>query len=219
LNFFGHYYIDGIKANPFYNFGLVYPDLFRDLLREKALKKTIAPESSDLLQLNAGITQHINRDKWFHHTSVFVNGDQFMKDEFAKSGLDLLIPRSWFLAHVFFELALDRQLVIHYPERVDAFYDDLEIIKLEINKTVDWFCNYGQFEKMSERLKRISQDKYIFAYTNNEMLISALWRVYKQAGLSTELLKTEQINMELSNILTLSDKSELFHPQLLDKHI
>jgi hypothetical protein len=43
--------------------------------------------------------------------------------------------------------------------------------------------------------------------------------VYKQAGLSTELLKTEQINMELSNILTLSDKSELFHPQLLDKNI
>jgi hypothetical protein len=219
LNFFGHYYIDSKDEDPYYNFGLVYPDLFRDLLREKALKKKIEPESPDLLKLNAGIIQHINRDKWFHHTAVFVNGDQFMKDEFTKSGLDQLIPRSWFLAHVFFELALDRQLVIHYPERVNAFYDDLELIKLELNKTAGWFCNYGQFEKLSERLKRISQDKYIFAYTNNEMLISALWRVYKQAGLSTELLKTEQINMELSNILTLSDKSELFHPQLLDKNI
>lgn len=216
MNFFGHYYIDGKADDPYFNFGLVYPDLFRDLLREKALKRNIEPESQKLLKLNAGIIQHINRDKWFHHTAIFVKGDQFMKDEFAKSGLDQLIPRSWFLAHVFFELALDRQLVIHYPERVEAFYADLDFLKQNIKEAEQWFCNYGQFEKLSERLKRISQDKYIFAYTNNEMLISALWRVYKQAGLKTEFMKMEKINMELSNILTLSDNSELFHPQLLD---
>ncbi|MBI3882715.1 MAG: hypothetical protein HY305_00400, partial [Sphingobacteriales bacterium] len=103
------------------------------------------------------------------------------------------INRKWFLAHILFEMMLDRILVKHHENVCHSFYNDLNLVDTNIlsdfikqfaHKDIRQFMlNYHHFCKV----------KYLFGYAADHSFMYSIGRVYKQAT-SLELTMSDKLN-------------------------
>lgn len=220
MNFFSHYYLDHKEGNTVYNFGLIYPDLFRDLYKLKEPSIFFNKENSDsldedLINFSQGISMHLYRDSIFHPSLFFADLQIQVKSVLIQHLEIKDIPRYWFFIHVLSEMFVDRKLVALYPREAKQMYVELELCVKQFNSKRDWFKEKKNFEVFMSRMQKITLDKHIFAYTNNEMFLSTLWWVYKKAGLNimSDSLKKE-IDLKLNVALHDLDKIEIDLPKL-----
>lgn len=174
--------------------GLVFPDLFRDLYRKHIPSRDINNYSETAFEFIKGMRMHIERDKFFHHCDYFHKGEELLKVFFQQKMIIDKIPRSWFMAHVLTELLTDKFLVIHEKNCVERFYEDMYNTMDDIKTVNELFKDSIHKTVFLSRMRLIHQDKFIFAYANNEKLIAALWRVYERAGIG--------VAMEVKNNIT-----------------
>ncbi|MBX2985633.1 MAG: hypothetical protein KF882_06670 [Bacteroidia bacterium] len=187
MNFFGHYFTDSQKGKAWYNMGLVFPDLFRDLYRKHVPERDKREYSTQALEFIKGMKSHIERDKMFHNCEYFIHAEEELKKAFYEKGIFEKIPRAWFMAHVLTELLTDKQLVIDFPEKVKVFYDDM-YTTIGDEAIVDELFDNAVFKTVFlSRMRLIHHDKFIFAYANNEKIIATLWRVYERAKINVSM--------------------------------
>ena len=85
VNFLSHYYFDHQEGNPYFNLGLIFPDIVRNFVRGSKLNFTIDMKdtpSADSLQ--KGCIQHVQSDKIFHAWDGFIEAMDFATDFIAK---------------------------------------------------------------------------------------------------------------------------------------
>jgi DNA primase large subunit len=208
LNFFGHFFLDGDNQRPWHSLGLVYPDLYRDLFKQNLpdsnfLRNT---KAKNIANFSEGIQKHLSRDKEFHSNAMFSKNYEAIKSIYIKENLHTLLPRYWFGIHVFMELMIDRIIVRENPEAVSIFYQHMQEVLAHSSQKDEIFENDHHHSFFLKRLERIYHDKYIFAYTNNEMFIRAFWGVYNRVGIKVE----EKLKLEISTLLEdITQKIEL----------
>lgn len=222
MNFFSHYFLDHKKDNVLYNFGLIYPDLFRDLYKRHEptilfKMEEYTSSNNDFLNFSNGVAMHLQRDASFHGSMFFIDLQNQVKSVLIQHFDVKDIPRYWFFIHALTEMLIDRKLVESYPKEASQMYEELEKCSKDFTSKRDWFKENTNFELFISRMHKITLDKHIFAYTNNEMFISTLWWVYKKAGLKilSESVKSK-IDQKLNLALNDLDKIKIELPKLTE---
>lgn len=186
MNFIAHYYLEENNENPYFNLGLVMPDLVRIFLKGKHIFPSRIDSSlltENILQINEGSKIHMEQDKVFHNSEYFHAMMDFSKDSFKRNGVSGLIPKSWFLAHIALELILDRYLIKKLDGIVEEFYSSIETTDvLEIRA----FLEIHSVEKVDlfmEKWGQFISDRYLHKYTEDDQLVFALNKVCQRAGI------------------------------------
>lgn len=177
MNFLSHYFVRHEPGNPNFNLGLILPDLFRG-----SIKKYELPNGADHAILE-GCLAHIRDDKKFHSSWFFEKGSEACLVELKNSlGLEEL-ERKWFLAHILFEMLMDRILVRHCPGLATKFYSDLNSInKLDVQQFLISH-QVNEFESLIRRFELFRGAAYIKNYTDNNLFGYSLTRVMMRVGL------------------------------------
>jgi hypothetical protein len=190
LNFFAHFFTDHEEARYHYNAGLVLPDLIRNFLPGKRFRKEIVvPEhldNDDVQELFLGSCRHLERDKQFHRSEFFKQGEAELRTLFKEHNLGNQIPRIWLASHLVLELMLDRVLMKQHPELLDRFYESME--KTE-SRALDQLLHASLQSTdpvFHSRWERFVELKYLYHYTDDDAFTYSLMRIYMGAGVSGE---------------------------------
>jgi hypothetical protein len=169
-----------------YTLGLILPDLLRNANKNTRLPKTLPSnilyQKSGLLALDYGAKVHQATDGVFHGAAFFEQATHQIKAILSAQTF-AAIDRPSFLAHIMFELALDRQLMFLNPNLAAEFYDNLSQTK---DKTI---CKYLADNNIQENhiqnfllfLREFNKHKYLHSYTDNSQIAFALCRIYQRA--------------------------------------
>ena len=181
LNFLSHYFIHHKIDNPYFNLGLILPDLARGSIKKyRELNDDFSINQRNLFN---GCLAHLEDDKKFHSSHFFETGTAICLDA-IKSNADLKnIERKWFLGHILFEMMMDRLLIRHYHGIGKQFYADLNLI--DIPELDGFLKKQGLVEtdRMCRMFHYFREASYILNYTDNNLFGYSLSRVMMRAGL------------------------------------
>lgn len=186
MNFIAHYYFEENNVNPYFNLGLVMPDLVRIFLKGKHIFPSRIDSSTlsdNINQINEGSKIHMEQDKVFHNSTYFHKMMDFSKSSFKNNGVNELIPKSWFLAHIALELILDRHLIKNLDGIVEEFYSSIEATdRVDIKLFLEIHA-VENIPKFMEKWDLFISERYLFKYVLDDQLVFALNKVYQRAGI------------------------------------
>lgn len=179
LNYLSHYYIDHQLSNHYYNAALFLPDFTRKCARGYEVQ---SPDlNNNQLALQLGCISHLKADKAFHSSVFFKKYSQQLNIELQNFKPLAHLNRKWFLAHIIFEMLIDRLLVKYFPGTCHSFYNDLNQID---TKTLNNFVlrfSYKNIDSFIQNFNHFCKVKYLFGYAFDEGFIYSIVRVYKEA--------------------------------------
>lgn len=204
MNYFSHFFVDGITNQHEYNTGLLLPDITRGKI--KSFRQQLVFNSSQNEQFFKGCTAHYAADKKFHASAFFndllnqssslINGAPFSAN----------LNRKWFLAHILAELMLDRILVKKFPKMLNDFYISLQAI--DDIQLAEFLKLYGlvDLDSFFEFFNHFRKVQYIYYYTDNNKFVYSLNRIMIKAGVSAiddlDQLVLQDVILQLEEKLT-----------------
>ncbi len=193
MNYLSHFYLDHVAGNPYFNVGLLLPDIAKDQV--KTFKVTV----SDLIpvhkEIQLGCLRHYKSDKIFHASSFFMDNMHWINEELKNTAISNLVQRKWFIAHIMMELMVDRQIVKNEPAMVDDFYGNLLLVdEIQLN---NYLLKFGAIdpENFIVRFNHFRTVKYIYYYADNNKFVYSLNRIMMRAGLQ-EMNQSDKSIME-----------------------
>lgn len=186
MNFLSHYYFDHKDNDPYYNFGLLLPDLTRNFVPgSRVFPLTGHQFYNEQLRLNQGCERHVNSDKIFHSWEGFEDLMHQVKTEFRKDE-NIRPERDWFVAHIFVELMIDHHLLNRFPELASDLYNSYQ--KLNTPEVLVYLDNFGlnsaQKQRFGNGFDRFMDARYLESYARPESIIYALERICNKMGIS-----------------------------------
>jgi len=183
MNYFSHFYFDHLTGNHEYNTGLILPDFTR-----KWIKKRI-PEKPDEINIHqqsfaGGWMRHHFSDKLFHASHFFEFHHSLLNEMMKKSDMSDDAERKWFLAHVAFELLIDRMIVKYNRTSLDEFYYSLNNAdrnSLTVFLNLQGMDNADDFFRIFDHFRTV---QYIYYYTDNNKFVYSLNKIMLRAKLN-----------------------------------
>lgn len=193
MNFLAHFYFDGLEGAPYYNLGLVLPDLMGMVRRGWKLKQThlqnhIKPVHKALA---SGALAHLEMDDWFHKTQFFIQSRGVVKTTLLNAGVTYPPHRPGFLSHVLLELLLDRLIVLHYPELASRFYNELANVNVDKVKLFFEGIDLPFDDHFPGFFTRFVNKQSAFRYAQDTPLLESLNQISKRV--SQPVLATNQM--------------------------
>ncbi|GAB4404542.1 MAG: hypothetical protein OHK0039_04780 [Bacteroidia bacterium] len=188
MNFISHFYLDREIKDGLFFIGLSAPDLLpiynRSIRLRLSVLPPLPPDATPTMQsFHAGVLRHFQGDQVFHDSPLF-------KTETARIGgylREVLRPeelkRSFFLAHILFELALDKHLIGADETLIPEFYAYWEQCPIdEMQALCEWAARtplpgFGTF------IERFIRRRYLARYTDWQHIIHVLRSVLEGVGL------------------------------------
>jgi len=219
MNYLAHYYIDHSDNRPHFTLGLVLPDLVRNFKRQYRIKPLHISDmevNSLLLHLNQGVQRHFFADKVFHSSVFFDRHYSLLKKRIQTSDFNGINKYSYFVAHVFLEMLIDRILISQNPFLGSNFYKaientDEELISIYIQKTCD--LGVEQVQQFLTHLDMFCKSQYLLQYRHNDGFIFGLQRMYQRyvPTFFTESDKEKLVNLiEEFEFIVSNDLEDLF---------
>jgi hypothetical protein len=210
VNFLSHYYFDSRLEQPYFNLGLIFPDIVRNFVKGSKLNLTIAihneQRQDDLLK---GCIQHVQTDKVFHASAGFHSAMDFVTRQIRQSAHD--IDKDWFISHILVELAMDHYLINQDKLLANKLYNDFEMVDTQQIHSFLSRHDFSNFDKFQNGFDRFMKVRYLESYTEDDNIVYALGRICTKMGLAPF--------SELQKLLLKSIIQDLNHqmPELLDK--
>lgn len=166
----------------YFKVGLLLPDLvagFNQKLRRNVFSH--APAQQEHRDLLEGIQKHYAVDRVFHQCEEFrffcgLIGEALRSEEFPA-----FQHRKYFMAHIFTEMLIDRLLVEHSPYLCVKIKNDLEETDAGVLKSYFLHIEKPVIQKeFFDNFKRLLIGKPLLFYSDNEMFVMALVRVFKK---------------------------------------
>ena len=185
MNFIAHYYLDGERGNPHYNFGLILPDLLS--IQKRGWKVTdrnhIEAISEYNMQIVKGVLKHYDLDSLFHQSDYFITHTKYIKSLFTVSQIETVRKRKHFLAHILLELIIDRVIIKKETQILELFYADLD--QIDIQEVGDLFYKEDEavIQSFCTFFDKFRSKRYLYKYTNNEAIIFVLNKVLERVSL------------------------------------
>lgn len=184
MNFLAHFYFDGVDGAPYYNLGLVLPDLMGMVRRGWKLKQThlqnhIKPVHKALA---SGALAHLEMDNWFHKTQFFIQSRGVVKTTLENAGVTYPPHRPGFLSHVLLELLLDRLIVQHHPEKVSKFYNELAKVEVEWLRSFFEGIELSFDDNFPGFFTQFVNNRFAFSYAQNVSLLNALNQISRRVA-------------------------------------
>lgn len=197
MNFLLHYIIDHQKGNNYFNTGLIIPDLAKGAVKSFIGEHIFSVKEHE--SIHQGALRHIQSDKLFHASAFFESNNQLFNQLIKDTPFSPALHRKWFIAHILFELMLDRIFVKYQPNLVNQFYDDLLSIDTQVLKSYLENMGASQSDRYMERFRHFREVQFIRYYIDNNKLLYSLNRIMIRVNLP-ELSETDGIIMlELIN--------------------
>ncbi|MDX1908383.1 MAG: hypothetical protein SF053_15205 [Bacteroidia bacterium] len=188
MNFISHFFLDRQVPESLFFVGVSTPDLVslfdRNIrVRDKRLQElAAAPFSADQRSFYDGVMRHVIVDKLFH-TSAFFQRETREISRLMEAALPPgSVQRSFFTAHILFELALDKILIDDDPSLVPEYYDHLSArpVSYMVHMT-EWvtgtpLTRYGGF------LARFIARQYLSRYVEWPNVLFILKRILLGVG-------------------------------------
>ena len=155
----------------------------RFLTEDASESQSLPPASSQQLSFTLGARQHLQDDDWFHQQRSFVE----VSTEMAIAFRTALGPddnfRAGFLGHIVTEMLLDRMLISRYPERLEAYYQQLATINPDF--LCDWVSAIAtrRPERLPELFPRFLRERFLFDYLEFDKLRFRLNQVMRRVKL------------------------------------
>lgn len=124
---------------------------------------------------------HFSADDRFHNWEPFLQQSHVIALKIRDS--NLAFERDWFLAHIFFELALDHILVTDNEQQVGDLYQSLQLCDKDLWYQFFSLCKLSQTDKWIQGLDRFTEHRFIFTYKDTEKVVYALNRIYQRSGI------------------------------------
>jgi hypothetical protein len=194
LNYFLHHILDAIPQNHYHNLGLLLPDMAKHFV---ANFRHLHTHNMYHIQLATGCAQHLETDKRFHASSFFEHYSMLINQMLKNGNFSSSFKRKWFVAHVLFELMLDRAMVKTYPHLVDEMYDGLYQISISELQSFITANNCINVEIFIQRFEHFRDVAFIRYYTDNNKLIYSLDRVMQKVRLPMLQENDKQILMKI----------------------
>jgi hypothetical protein len=196
MNYLSHYVCDRKLNSPWYNVGLLYPDLFRELVKKrepmsffksKDMGDLDFKDEGGISEFYSGIAMHFKRDAHFHHSEFFKVAQERVKEYFLLHEFKEFLPRLYFAVHVVTEWIIDREIIRWSPIYAHQMYEDMHnvLILRTFNRKV--FSTIDMDKFFFDKLNNIWNDKYIFAHLNNVSFVLNLFNMYTSIGVKIML--------------------------------
>jgi hypothetical protein len=190
MNFLSHYYFYR-NSHPYYNTGLVLPDLVKSFCKTH-LKPLDSFTHPFLDMLNEGSKVHLKSDGIFHNSDFFKNTLKYFSEQLDT---EVKWPRKWFLNHLLCEILLDRHLMDQNSELCTNFYAELETVKVEQISLYLKLSHVPNYQNFNIGYEKFVSYRFIFDYIHNEKIIMALNRVYKRVGIDYEFDEEDKMRL------------------------
>jgi len=194
MNYISHYYLFKEISNPEMTLGLVLPDFTRAVDKKFRLKKIKNIDKADhFYDLKYGINQHLETDIIFHAAPFFKIHVAKLKAQIIELQLIENNKYAFFLAHIAFEMILDRCLIKKDAKAAQDFYTLIKQVDLELIKVFLKENNFTQHtSKLNEFMHNFNTKKYILAYVEDTKMAYALGRVFSYATKTNQDWTTNQ---------------------------
>lgn len=184
MNYFAHFIADGMPDRPYYNLGLILPDLMGIFDRKWKVNKTNTEQITDdnVKDLLAGINRHEAIDKAFHQSTFFSTNKNAIQENLSLHDFNNPPYRLFFLSHIMLELIIDRILVKEFPDKARELYNQLEHIDKQ--KLKDLFRQTGSEYKPGfwNFFMKFRDYRFVLNYVNDDSLIEVLNKVSQRVG-------------------------------------
>ena len=188
MNFIAHYYLEREHRRDWVVVGVSTPDLVSIYDRKARIKLNGLPADHEVLDprkkdLLIGVRSHIEADKSFHSAPYFFEETTLLSGMLKEVIHPVEIKRTFFIAHILFELIIDKILVQKYPELLTEYYEHMENPLIEeIDAFTGWLLKqdlpgYGTF------FDRFVKRRYLEDYTEWKNIIYVLKRVMGRVNL------------------------------------
>lgn len=211
MNLLSHYYLEKHRS-PYHKLGALMPDMIYQFNRK--LRREIfncgTPEQEAHRQIFEGIKGHYHTDAVFHGSEFFRHYSGLIHSRLKELPLPTVTFRSYFLAHVFLELMLDRVLAKQYPYLCVEIYIDLEAVNPEA--AASYFSRVGKtgvFTEFFNNFNRLLNARHLHLLSDNEMFVKALLRAYQKINPAYPGREETRI------LMALADEVETEHRQQL----
>ena len=130
MNFISHFYLDRDLNDSHFFTGVSTPDLvslFDRNIRLKARQMPLLMENEatpEEVSFYQGVLRHFEGDRIFH-TSHFFERETGQINDILKETFQERVGRGFFVAHILFELLLDKILIQDDPSLLSEFYGHL----------------------------------------------------------------------------------------------
>jgi len=188
MNFLSHYHFAKHYKSSYVHFGSVLPDLI-GRQNKKINIKNILPQIDDdveeVSQIKTGVANHLEVDGLFHSSSFFKTNTELIKQKLLEFDLIKSDVKTYFIAHIFLELLLDRQLIKENQSTCNDFYESLD--QIDESKIVIFFAfskekylyNHENFCYFFNRFKKA---RYLFHYLDDEQIVFAMNKIYSRVS-------------------------------------
>lgn len=141
-------------------------------------------EATPQVEIAKGIVQHIHDDKWFHLSESFVvlnaRLSKSLRDRFDHQ--DSL--KTNFFAHVAIELLMDACLVDQTPDLVNAYYQLIRNLDLEIiEEVVESISQKPLRGRLADFIQRFLDERFLADYQDDTSLLRRLNNVMSRVKL------------------------------------
>ena len=214
MNYLAHYYFDHHKDDAYFNLGLIFPDIIRNIVKGTKLnlnmEETLPDNEQSLLR---GCIQHVQSDKVFHAWEEFHKAMEFVTHRIRESRHD--IRRDWFIAHILVELVMDHYLIHKQPDLATNLYTDLESVDTETLVAFlarHDFCNFDRFREGFDRFLKF---RYLETYGESDNIVYALGQISTKMRLDPFTDKQKDLLKDI--VLELTTQMPAYIGQLEDE--
>jgi len=209
VNYISHYFIDGIDGMPYYNLGLILPDLagiydrhlkLLDPVTHRELTKTDQ-------ELYAGILKHHELDSVFHQSEYFIRFTSLLKKYFTQFNYTHQKNRQHFIAHVLLELIIDLVIIKREERILDRFYFEIDkvvkddFIHFFLGLDIKYIIGFYDF------VDRFRTKRYLLNFTSSDAVVFVLQKIQERVGLEVVTNENQIISLKKC-IDTLSEDIE-----------
>ncbi|MDF1663561.1 MAG: hypothetical protein P1V97_17450 [Planctomycetota bacterium] len=221
MNYLTHYFFNRGVSDHDFHIGVAVPDMLSsfnrkarpnfDRARQFVEEDDVGEEKSFL----KGVINHEYGDQIFHSSDYFKHFTGEIKRCYRARTFPGMRVRSWFLAHITLEIALDHALIQTDPDLVDDFYDAFDRCghnKISEN-TVSILHKESLGQGFGAYIQRFKSTRFLEHYRNLEGITEAVNRV---------CLRARQDPFEGKNRMALTELLEqslegLFIPETLEE--
>lgn len=192
MNYLSHFFFDHQSVDPYFTFGSVLPDFadhFPRTMRHKLVKADVSASDSVLKSLLSGVNRHYAIDRFFHDSEFFKKHTTLIKTQLVENEISNMPKRQYMVAHVMLEIMLDRMLLKQDSTIGEKFYNLLQQVETPRLENTLLKCGTNQkvIDALLLKLQQFIHYRYLLTYTDNESLIYALHRIYKQIDPGSEI--------------------------------
>jgi len=213
MNLVSHYYFDNISGKPYFNFGLLLPDMMSIYKRnwrfsDKKFSCSLTPTESESI---GGVLKHLELDSLFHQSDYFINYTGKIKKMMVSESLNYEKPRKHFISHILLELIIDKVIIKNNPVILERFFNDLALIEKKEIEALFKDTHTIIAEGFYLFLNKFRQKKFLYKYTEDHALVYVLNKVLERVKLP--LLTAEN---EVKALVIIKDMTNYIEENFID---